>query len=200
MDTREEARNLQRRYVTARHALRFFRDAMNNPERSPLRNQPPGLDALELEEWREKQLMQAMEEAETLARAWMSRHPEAILEFHMDSAPRGTFLGFRSKHPIPPGCQERVISRPQLHMIPVELCLPPHVAEAFRVLDIRAGNYSAFVSSDPVPGLAFLAREIACHLQFPPALVAMDYTWIVENVSDKAITFEASFKGPVMEP
>ena len=139
-----------------------------------------------------------MDQAEELAAAWLSRYHQKIHEFLISQESHVSFLGFRSSRPILPGEEMAVTSRPQLVMIPVEVTIPEAIAECVSIRDIRAGNYSNFVSSDPFPGVAFVARELACRLRFHSAHPSMDYTWIVRNQSDRPVVFEASFKGPIL--
>lgn len=201
MTPKEQATELQRRYLLSEKTLVFFRDMMSDPHRNPLAPEklPAGLTDLQLQAWRENALHQAMDTAEDLARTWLSRHPAKIHEFLISQDVGISFLGFLSQSAIMPGETRSVTSRPQLPFVPVEVVIPERIARAFCIVDIRSGYRSCFVSPDPVPGEAFIARELACRLHFPAGHPAMDYTWIVMNCGHEPVVFEASFKGPFLE-
>lgn len=199
-DLENEARALQQEYLIAEKALVFFRDIMADKERSPLLvTAPEGLSAEQLEAWRERGLRRAMDEAESLAKAWLARYPQKIHEFLIGQGAEVSFLGFESKHPILPGERAIVFSVPQVQsFLPIEVCIPDEIAPSFSIESIQSGNKSCFLSSNPVPASAFIRRRLACRVKFPPVFLGMVYTWIVRNTGKAPLIFSASFKGPFL--
>ncbi len=187
---------LERGYKVAELTLQFFRDIMNDPTRNPVRDFPAFCEDTARERQRQELLHGAIDQAEALALAYLARQPLAIHRWLVASDSPASFMGFESASFVLPGERARIESRPQVNLIPVEVCIPAELAPHFSIESIQMGYRSVFVSNDPVPGEAMVDKRMACRVRFPACIVGMICSWSVVNIGKKPLKFRASFKGP----
>ncbi len=190
---------LQKSYKVAELTLQFFRDMMNDPTRNPVRDFPQFCEDEAREKERQERLHEAIDQAEAMALAYLARQPLAVHRWVVESGSPISFMGFQSEQFILPGERRRVEGRPQVHLIPVEVCIPADIAPHFSIESIRMGYREVFVSNDPVPAEAMADKRMACRVLFPACLVGMICAWTVVNRGRKPLQFRASFKGPCSE-
>lgn len=106
-----------------------------------------------------------------------------------------TWLGFDSDSPIKPGKTTRVISRPQVPFRPEKLVIPSELAHHFKVEDFRVGANSQFIDSTGMPGQLFSADLSGLHIKGDTAQISQDVSFIVTNISDKPLRFQAAAYG-----
>lgn len=110
---------------------------------------------------------------------------------------------------VPAGSTQNITIRPQVLFRPRRLIVPSQtfgaggivqLAVYFSILDLKVGNQSQMVTSDPIPAIAFIETAIETALAFDTANLGHEITIVVKNLDGGAAhDFRALIHGAVMQ-
>ena len=122
-----------------------------------------------------------------------------VVERKEPSKSREWPLGFDSVTTIAGLGTVAVTSQPQVIFRPDRIIVPSSIASDFLINDIKVGQKSQFISSDPVPAVTFQETAFGVRLMMDTAQISQDVTMNVTNTSGGPLRFNATMIGPIVE-
>jgi hypothetical protein len=109
-------------------------------------------------------------------------------------APRRLVLNFRQLN-VPPGAAVDLPARPQLPFRPERLFVQSDIAGNFELVDIIVGNRSQFAQATPMSARIAAETSFGFDMHMDTAMVAMDVTLRIANITGAPSDFRATIVG-----